>query len=241
MMKYTLTFAALAALAAPAYAQNAAAGTRGQQPAASAGIGASSTVTTTRGEIPGVVPGHERSADVQGRPAVNDALFAAAAAEGGLSELTISQLGAQRGTDPELRRFSERMLEEHTLINNELKTIAARKGIAVPQRLDVRSAFCAESLHGLSGEEFDRCYARAQLIVHLDALAAFESEAERGLDPDVKAMAARTVPRIKSHLEMIRPIAKKYMWEKENVSREHGINESNNLNQSGNVLGRPGR
>ena len=151
---------------------------------------------------------------------VNDALFAAAANDGGLSELTLSQLGAQRATDPELKQFSERMIEEHTRLNGELQTLAAQKGIRIPQTVDIRSQFCAQSLAGLSGEKFDHCYAKAQLVAHMEAVAAFEAESERGIDPDMRAMAARALPKIKSHLEMIKPIAKKYMKEKEEGS-EH--------------------
>ena len=86
----------------------------------------------------------------------------------------------------------------------------------VPVTVDVRSQFCALSLSGLSGEEFDRRYARAQLAAHLEAVAMFKAEAERGLDPDTRALAAGDLPTIKSHLEMIRPIAEKSL--KEEVS-----------------------
>jgi len=152
------------------------------------------------------------------RAAVNDALFAAAAADGGLTEVTISQLGQQKATDPELKRFSEQMIEEHTRMNAELKALAAQKGIALPQTPDFRSQFCAQSLAGLSGAEFDKCYAKAQLVVHLDSVALFEAEATRGVDRDVAALAAKALPRIQEHLKMIKPIAKRYMNEGENES-----------------------
>jgi putative membrane protein len=112
------------------------------------------------------------------------------------------------------------MIDDHTRMGNEMRSLMAQKGMRVPGMIDVRSQFCAQSLAGLSGEEFDRCYAKAQLVVHMDSVAMFEAEAERGLDPDVKAMAARALPKIKSHLEMIKPIAKNYMKEKEGESEE---------------------
>jgi len=152
------------------------------------------------------------------RAGVNDALFSAAAASGGLAEVTISKLGLQKATDNELKQFSQQMVDEHTKVNRELTDLAARKGITLPASPDIRATFCAESLNGLSGEEFDRCYAKAQLVTHMDAVAMFEAEAERGLDPDIKAFAARTLPHIKGHLKMIKPIAMRY--EKEKPSTE---------------------
>src|SRR5918998_1098059 len=79
-------------------------------------------------------------------------------------------------------------------------------------------AALAAALAGLSGEKFDRCYAKAQLIIHMDSVAMFEAEAERGQDPAVKALAAKSLPHIKHHLAMIKPIAERY--EKQHPSTE---------------------
>jgi putative membrane protein len=166
------------------------------------------------------VPNATRTFGAQTSAAVDDRLFAAAATEGGLTELMLSQLGQERATDPELKKFSERMLEEHTRIATELNSLAAQKGIAVPRATSYCAQFCGQSLAGLSGLEFDHWYAKAQLAGHMGAVAAFEAEAKRGSDPDLTAFAKRTLPRIKEHFETIKPIAKKYMMEHEN-EREH--------------------
>jgi len=139
---------------------------------------------------------------------VNDALFAAAAGDSGLAEVTLSELGLKKATSVELKQFSQRMIEDHRRLNQELVNLAARKRIALPREADFRARFCAESLAGLSGERFDHCYAKAQLTAHMEAVAAFEAEAERGIDPDVKAFAAKALPQIKEHLATIKPIAK---------------------------------
>jgi len=144
------------------------------------------------------------------KAAVTDALFAEAAALGGLAEVSVSELGVRKATDPELKRFSQQMIDDHTRMNRELTTLAAQKQIPLARTPDQRAQFCAQSLSGLSGADFDRCYAKAQLVLHLDAVATFEAEAERGQDSDVRALAAKALPRIKEHLEMIRPIAMRY-------------------------------
>ena len=105
------------------------------------------------------------------------------------------------------------MIKDHTKVNEELKALAAHKQVAIPMKLDDCAKFCYQSLAGLSGEEFDKCYAKAQMVVHLDAMAAFEAEAERGQDADMKAFAAKTLPHIKEHFHEIKPIAVKYIME----------------------------
>jgi len=151
-----------------------------------------------------------RAQQSAGKAAVSDPLFASAATLGGLAEVTISELGLRKATDAELKKFSQQMVADHTQMNGELAALAARKGIALPRVPDARAQFCAQSLAGISGEEFDKCYAKAQCLAHKDAVATFEAEAERGQDPDLKALAAKALPRIKEHLKTIEPIAKRY-------------------------------
>jgi putative membrane protein len=142
--------------------------------------------------------------------AVPDVLFAAAAASGGLAELNISQIGLQRATDPELQRFSRQMVEDHTRLNQKLMALAAQKRIEIPRVIDARAQFSAESLAGLTGPEFDKCYAKTQMILHLDAVEMFKAEAERGQDADMRALAAKALPKILEHLKMIKPIVLRY-------------------------------
>jgi predicted outer membrane protein len=175
-------------------------------------------VGTTRTEL----PGSNQNEAIAARAAVNDALFAAAAADNGLVQVVLSRLGQQRATDPELKRFSERMTEEHSRMNVELRSLAIQKGYTLPQTIDYRSQFCVQSLAGLSGADFDRSYARAQLVLHLESVAVFEAEAQRGADRDMTAFASKALSRINEHLKTIKPIARKYMAEEESEHAQQG-------------------
>lgn len=149
--------------------------------------------------------------DAGGTPsAVDDSLFAGAAAESGAFEVAMSRLGLEKAVDPELKRFSQMMIDDPTKTNEELSRTASAKGIALPAEVGVCPRFKLQSLAGLSGEEFDKCYAEAQAVAHKDAIAIFKAEAERGRDADVKALAAKALPRIQGHLEMSMPVAMKF-------------------------------
>jgi len=151
-----------------------------------------------------------RAQATAGSSSVNDSLFAEAAAVSGVAEVSLSELGLKRATDPELKKFSQQMIDEHTKMNHDLTSLCAQKRIALPRTVDVRAQFCAQSLAGTSREHFDRCYAKAQLTAHMEAVSAFEAEAERGQDADLRALAAKALPRIKEHLQMVKPIAMRY-------------------------------
>jgi len=151
-----------------------------------------------------------RAQSTAGSAPVNDSLFAEAAAVGGVAEVSLSEIGLKRASDPELKKFSQQMIDEHTKLNHDLTALAAKKRIPMPRTVDVRSQFCAQSLMGTPTEKFDHCYAKAQLVAHSEAVATFEAEAERGQDAEMKALAAKALPSIKEHLSMIKPIAMKY-------------------------------
>jgi putative membrane protein len=144
-----------------------------------------------------------------GAAPVNDGLFAQAATAGGLAELSLSELGMQKATDSELKKFSQTMIDDHSKMNQELATLAAQRRVALPRQLDLGAQFFVQVLSGESRERFDRCYAKAQLHCHEAALAAYEAEAERGQDVNVKAFASKAIPHIKEHLSTIRPLCEK--------------------------------
>jgi len=190
--------------------------------ASTAAVAAALLTTSAFAQAPATRSNQARAqSNQQAKGPVPDVLFAAAAASGGLAEVNVSQIGLQRATDPELKQFSLQMVDEHTKLNQELMTLTAQKRIAIPQAIDARAQFCAESLAGLTGPEFDKCYAKAQLVIHMDSVAMFKAEAERGQDPDMKALAAKALPKIEEHLRMIKPIAMRY--EKDNTEDRSAV------------------
>lgn len=162
----------------------------------------------------------DKTADKMG---VSDSLFAAAAAEGGMAETQMAEMGAKKAHSPELKKFSEHMLESHRTVNSQLKEMASKKGITLPTTVGVGHQFCAQSLASLSGEEFDHAYTQAQFVAHMAAIAAFKAEADRGHDPDVKAWAAKTLPSLEEHLRELRPMA---MHHESHHEREHHSKDS---------------
>jgi putative membrane protein len=55
----------------------------------------------------------------------------------------------------------------------------------------------------LSGAEFDRAYMNeAGVNSHLEAAAVYQRQVALGVDPDLKAFASRTLPRVQGHLAM---------------------------------------
>jgi len=144
----------------------------------------------------------------QGAGVMNDRVFAAAAAVAGLAEVGTGRLALERATNQDIRKFAQRMIDDHSKANQELTSLATSKGITLPRGLDVKDQAASEALACEQGEKFDRCYAKMQLTAHMDAVALFKAEAEHGQDPEIKAWASRTLPTLREHLKMIRQHAR---------------------------------
>ncbi len=68
-----------------------------------------------------------------------DTDFVLAAADGGLLELRLGELAKQNGSSPEVKEFAQTMIVDHGKANGELKDLAKRANIHVPDRLSEKS------------------------------------------------------------------------------------------------------
>jgi putative membrane protein len=57
------------------------------------------------------------------------------AAEGGLMEVRMGEIGKQKGQSADVKQFAERLIADHTKANNELKDLASKKGVMLPAEL----------------------------------------------------------------------------------------------------------
>jgi putative membrane protein len=137
-----------------------------------------------------------------------DSQFANKAAAGGMSEIKLGQLAVDKGRNSAVKEFGQRMVTDHAKANEELKKIASRTNIALPDTLTASDQSLYDRLSQLSGSAFDRAYARAMVKDHEDDVAAFQRESMEGKNTAVKEFATETVPTLKSHLQQAREMQK---------------------------------
>lgn len=133
-----------------------------------------------------------------------DTDFMTKAALGGMAEVELGKLAATKAQNAEVKKFAQQMVTDHTKANDELKALAGEKNFSMPVRLDPKHQAVLDKLNGLSGAEFDKAYVDAMVADHEETVALFKSEAESGRDADAKAWAAKTLPALQMHLDMIK-------------------------------------
>jgi putative membrane protein len=131
-----------------------------------------------------------------------DQKFVEKAAEGGMAEVQLGQLAAQRAQSDEVKQFAQRMVTDHSTANDKLKKVASQKGITLPANLDSSTQREYEKLEKLSGNKFDREYMSHMVADHKNDVKEFESEAKSAKDADIKTFASTTLPTLQEHLKM---------------------------------------
>lgn len=138
-----------------------------------------------------------------------DTEFLTEAASGGMMEVELGQLAANKAVSADVKNFAKMMVDDHTKANNELKSLAAQKGITLPAMLMEKHQKMVNDLTTKIGKEFDKEYMNMMVDDHKKDIDAFEKAADKGNDADIKAFAAKTLPTLKRHLQMAEQTEKK--------------------------------
>lgn len=156
---------------------------------------------TTERSMP---PDRRAAGDTQAAmKAVTPEKFASQAAVISKAEIELGRLAMQRSQDANVRKFAQRMVEDHQAAEAKLEKIAAQENITLPQSLDAEHQALKQKLSKLDGEAFDRAYAMEMEKGHDEAVALFESASQAQQMPsELKQFAASTLPTLKKHQEM---------------------------------------
>jgi len=131
-----------------------------------------------------------------------DRNFIMDAAMGGMEEVELGRVAAQKGMSAAVKQFGQRMVDDHSQANSELMSLASSKGITLPTELDQKHRAEVTKFSAMSGAEFDREYTKLMVSDHRKDVSEFEKESTRGTDPDLKAFATKTLPTLQEHLKM---------------------------------------
>lgn len=136
-----------------------------------------------------------------------DSTFVKKAAQGGVAEVELGQLAVQKASNDEVKKFGQRMVDDHTKANDQLKQVAAEKQIEIPRTMTAKDKATKTRLDKLSGEKFDKAYMKDMVKDHQKDVSEFEREAKMCKDPAVKSFAEQTLPTLKEHLQNAQQIA----------------------------------
>ena len=147
-------------------------------------------------------PAWAQNPDGANRLTTPDTVFANHAAQAGIAEVELGQLAKQRTNNPAVQAFAQRMIDDHTRINNELKSLAEKQGMTLPTAMAADDQAAYNRLSNLQGAAFDHAYIPAQISAHKQVIAEFREEAKSGTDPQLKTFASQNLPTLEQHLAL---------------------------------------
>jgi len=190
----------------PAWAQNTGQTSGSNTTGTPQGTGTGSGSMGSSGTMSHDTMGH---GSMSGKVSAADKKFMTEAAQGGMEEVELGRLAAANGSDPDVKSFGQRMVDDHTKANDQLKQVAQSKGVTLPTDMTKSQHNDMNKLSKMTGADFDKAYMKMMVKDHKKDVAEFKKESKSGKDADVKSFASTTLPTLEEHLKMAQDTAGK--------------------------------
>ena len=139
--------------------------------------------------------------------AIPDAQFVTKAAQGNMAEVALGKLATEKGQSDDVKKFGQKMVDDHSKAQEDLEGVASKNNWAVPKEVNAQQKAEQQRLEKLSGAAFDRAYVQMMVKDHTKDVAEFKKEAaSTSANSDLKDFATRTYPTLADHLTQIKAI-----------------------------------
>jgi len=134
---------------------------------------------------------------------IADRTFLLTAATGALEQVRLARLAVLRASDPGVKSFAQKVVDDFGKADGQLRQLAASKGVKdLPTHPDQSTKALFVRFDKLAGANFDVEYIRQVVEDQQAAAAQFSNEAQNGADADVKHFAATFLPTLRDALSM---------------------------------------
>jgi putative membrane protein len=147
-------------------------------------------------------PAAQTAASLPGAPlGPADTYFVTQTSLGTPFQVDSGRLAETKGTTQAIRGYAELMVSSHVAVNNALLEILKNKAPVPPPTL-LRAAYSTmvSTLQHETGSTLDVDYVGGQVKYQKANTALYQYEIANGTDPDLKAFAQETLPKIQDHL-----------------------------------------
>jgi putative membrane protein len=139
---------------------------------------------------------------------IRDKMFLRKATEGGIAEVELGKLAAEKGSADDVKSFGQKMVADHTDLNKQLATVADEMGFRLPKVMNSVDKGEYDKLKALSGSDFDTEYILFMIKDHHADFREFRTEATSSTDANLREVVAKGAIMIREHMQMIEKIAR---------------------------------
>lgn len=149
-------------------------------------------------------PAYAADKEKSDKVSATDAAFIKKAADGGLTEVELGKVAEKNGQRDDVKSFGGHMIKDHGKAGEDLKSVASKMNVAVPDRVSPKHQATIDKMSKLSGPSFDTAYIKAMVEDHEKDIAEFEKARGQVNNEDLKKFIDETVPVMKEHLMMVK-------------------------------------
>jgi putative membrane protein len=126
-------------------------------------------------------------------------------------EVDYSQIGADKATNPSVKKFAQLMVKDHSAMLDGVKSLTTKLNLT-PAANDKVSDIQKENqkditdLNAKTGKDFDKEFMEEQIDMHQETLDLLKDLDSRTTNPDLKAAIAEATPKVQAHLDQAKAI-----------------------------------
>lgn len=128
-------------------------------------------------------------------------------AQANLNEIDAGKTAASKAQSPQVKQFAQKMVADHTQMLADLKTLAQKKSVSLPESVSLMDKAQMEMMKRASGADFDKKYMDQMVKDHQKDLDDVQGLASKAKDPEFKAAVQKASSKISEHLQMAQRIA----------------------------------
>jgi putative membrane protein len=134
--------------------------------------------------------------------------FLTKAIQGNLAEVAMGQLAEQQGGSADIKAFGQALQKDHSDANAKAMAAATAMGVTSPTAPTKKQEADHDKLAKLSGEKFDREFAKHMVMDHKKDIAEYTKASKMKAGDQAASYAADTLPTLQSHLDTAQALAK---------------------------------
>ena len=149
---------------------------------------------------------------VEAAQPVNDAQIASIVVTANQVDIDAGKLASERAAKPEVKKFGELMVTDHTGVNKAAVDLATKLKVTpqdnpTSQSLKSGGAENVKNLEKLSGAAFDRAYVDHEVAYHQQVLDAIDKTLiPSAQNAELKALLEKVRPNVAAHLQRAKAI-----------------------------------
>ena len=138
---------------------------------------------------------------------INDAQIAKIVVTANQVDVDAGKLAASKATNPEVKKFAQTMVTDHTGVNKQAVDLATKLGVKPEDNATAKSLYDGgqanvANLKTLKGKEFDKAYVDHEVAYHQAVLDAVDKTLIPGAkNEELKALLVKVRPAFVAHLD----------------------------------------